>query len=179
MSNELTLATLGAGCFWCTEAVFQRIPGVHKVTSGYTGGKTENPTYDDICTGKTQHAEVAKLIFDSRVISYEELLDHFWQMHDPTTLNRQGADTGTQYRSAIFTHSNEQLEQARQSKEKWDRSGHFNSPIVTEITPAEHFYPAEGYHQNYFDTNPQVGYCQFVIQPKIEKIDRLLKSNKC
>ncbi len=162
-------AYFGAGCFWCVEAVFQELKGVIKVESGYMGGKTPNPTYQEVCTGRTGHAETTKITFDPKVISYPELLEVLWTSHDPTTLNRQGADSGTQYRSAIFYLNEEQRQQAEKSKAEratqiWDR------PIVTEITPASEFYPAEDYHQDYFANNPEAGYCRIVIAPKVQKV---------
>src|SRR4030095_16880062 len=163
------IATFGAGCFWCVEAVFQELKGVLKVESGFMGGTLPNPSYRDVCTGTTGHAEVARITFDPSVISYSELLEVFWTTHDPTTLNRQGADAGTQYRSAIFYYDDEQKSTAEKSKAEvapkiWDQK------IVTEITPAETFYPAEDYHQNYYANNQNAGYCQIVINPKIEKV---------
>jgi peptide-methionine (S)-S-oxide reductase len=167
MNTEI--ATFGAGCFWCVEAVFQELKGVIKVESGYMGGTTPNPTYRDVCTGNTGHAEVTRITFDPSVISYDELLEVLWTTHDPTTLNRQGADAGTQYRSAIFYYSEEQKAKAEKSKKEvataiWDK------PIVTEIVPADTFYPAEGYHQDYYANNPDAGYCRIVITPKVEKV---------
>ncbi|WP_309381434.1 peptide-methionine (S)-S-oxide reductase MsrA [Cerasicoccus frondis] len=166
--ENLEVATFGAGCFWCTEAVMQRLPGVASVESGYMGGAVDNPTYQEVCTGRTGHAEVIQVKFDPDIIRYDQLLDVFWRMHDPTTLNRQGADVGTQYRSAIFTHSNEQAETA--AKSKADAQKNFKSPIVTEITPAETFFAAEDYHQDYYDNNQNAGYCRFVILPKLDKL---------
>ena len=163
------LATFGNGCFWCTEAVFQRLNGVEKVAPGYSGGQTESPTYKDVCTGTTGHAEVIQITYRPEVISFAELLEVFWKTHDPTTLNRQGADVGTQYRSAVFYHNEEQRMDAEQLKEKLDASGAFSSPIVTEITPYETFYEAEVDHHNYFNLNGNQGYCRAVIQPKVEK----------
>lgn len=162
-------AYFGAGCFWCVEAVFQELKGVIKVESGYMGGKTPKPTYQEVCTGRTGHAETTKITFDPKVITYPELLEVLWTSHDPTTLNRQGADSGTQYRSAIFYLNEEQRQQAEKSKAEvatqiWDR------PIVTEITPASEFYPAEDYHQDYFANNPEAGYCRIVIAPKVQKV---------
>ncbi len=162
-------ATFGAGCFWCVEAIFTELKGVHKVTSGYTGGQTENPTYKAVCNGTTGHAEVAQIEFDPEVISFTELLEVFWKTHDPTTLNQQGADKGTQYRSAVFYHSEEQKALAEKYKKKLDESGAYPNPIVTEITRFEKFYPAEDYHQEYYENNPNAGYCTYVIQPKVEK----------
>lgn len=165
-------ATFGAGCFWCVEAVFQRLEGVESVVSGYTGGKTENPTYKQICTGNTGHAEVIQVTFDSEKISYQDLLEVFWHTHDPTTLNRQGNDAGTQYRSAIYYHDDNQKQIAEQSKKEADNSGDFSDPIVTEITPIGTFYPAEDYHQNYYNENSYQPYCSFVITPKIKKLQK-------
>ena len=162
-------ATLGSGCFWCTEAVFLELNGVKSVVSGYTGGKVKNPTYREVCSGLTGHAEVVQVKFDPRVISYETILEVFWNTHDPTTLNRQGADEGTQYRSAVFYHSEEQRKIAEAYKAQLDKSGVFKNKIVTEITPASTFYKAEDYHQNYYELNPNQGYCQYVIRPKVEK----------
>ncbi|MFP4329354.1 MAG: peptide-methionine (S)-S-oxide reductase MsrA [Alkalispirochaetaceae bacterium] len=161
-------ATLGGGCFWCLEAVYKRIDGVEEVTSGYAGGEVKDPTYREVCTGRTGHAEVVEITFDPEKISYEQILDLFWEAHDPTTLNRQGADVGTQYRSAIFYHNPEQKEIALQSKEKAQEQ--FKDPIVTEITELETFYPAEDYHQDYFDLNPDAGYCRVIIAPKLQKL---------
>ena len=161
--------TLGAGCFWCVEAVFVELKGVHSVTSGYMGGHVKNPSYKEVCTGTTGHAEVARLIFDPAVVSLDEILEVFWQTHDPTTLNRQGADVGTQYRSAIFYHSPEQQRIAEHYKAELNSSGAFRAPIVTEIVPAVTFYPAEDYHQNYYAENGEQGYCQMVIRPKLDK----------
>ena len=166
-------ATLGAGCFWCIEAVLDRINGVESVVSGYMGGDIENPTYEQICTGTTNHAEVVEVTFDPNVISFEKLMDVFWQLHDPTTLNRQGFDVGTQYRSAVFYHNDEQRKVAEASKKKWDASGTWPNPIVTEITAAEIFYPAEIYHQDYFAKNPSNRYCRANILPKFKKLGLL------
>lgn len=168
-TNTESLATFGAGCFWCTEAVFLDLKGVSKVVSGYAGGKVKNPTYREVTTGLTGHAEVAQITYDPAVITYEELLEVFWNTHDPTTLNRQGADVGTQYRSAIFYHNEEQRATAEAYKRQLDASKVFRSPIVTEISPFTEFYAAEDYHQNYFELNPNQGYCQYVIRPKVEK----------
>ena len=164
----MELATLGGGCFWCTEAVFERLDGVKSVTSGYAGGKKENPTYQDICTGATGHAEVTQVEFDPKKMTFEHLLDVFWAAHDPTTLNRQGADSGTQYRSVIFYHSEAQRAAAEKSKKA--AQADFNSPIVTEISPLPKFYKAESYHQDYFNNNSRAPYCQAVIRPKLEKL---------
>lgn len=163
------LATFGAGCFWCVEAVFRELKGVEKVTSGYTAGTVSNPTYEQVCAGTTGHAEAIQLVFDPTVIRHEELLDIFWKTHDPTTLNRQGNDMGTQYRSAIFYHSDEQRQVAEKSKEALGASGYYRSPIVTEIAAYTDFYPAEPYHQDYYLKNPAQPYCRVVITPKVEK----------
>ena len=171
----LERATLGAGCFWCVEAVFLQLAGVHEVVSGYTGGTTVNPNYKAVCMGMTGHAEVIQIGFDPDIISYEDILEVFWQTHDPTTLNRQGGDVGTQYRSAIFYHTEAQQEIAEKSKAAADASGLWGDPIVTEITAADVFYPAEEYHQNYFQLNPRQPYCQFVIHPKLEKFTKQFK----
>lgn len=168
-TNKTELATFGGGCFWCVEAVYVRLPGVISVTSGYAGGKTENPTYREVCSGTSGHAEVAQIAFDPAKISFDKLLEVFWQAHDPTTLNRQGADEGTQYRSVVFYHDEKQKLLAEKSKLAFQKD--FRSPIVTEISPLKKFYPAEGYHQGYFDANPNQPYCQAVIQPKIEKLE--------
>ena len=167
MKSEI--ATFGAGCFWCVEAVFQELNGVIQVESGYMGGKSPNPTYREVCSGTTGHAEVVQITYDPSVISYEELLEVLWTTHDPTTLNRQGADAGTQYRSAIFYHNDQQKQIAEQSKAQVAPSI-WNKTIVTEIVPAGAFYPAEAYHQDYYANNANAGYCQIVINPKIEKL---------
>ena len=172
---KLETATFGAGCFWCVEAVFLQVEGVHEVISGYTGGTTVNPTYQAVCMGMTGHAEVIQLEFDPDVISYQELLEVFWHTHDATTLNRQGGDVGTQYRSAIYYHTEAQKQTAEQSKAEMDASNMWDDPIVTEITPADVFYPAEDYHQNYFQLNPNQPYCQFVIHPKMRKFTKDFK----
>ncbi|MDP6041694.1 MAG: peptide-methionine (S)-S-oxide reductase MsrA [Candidatus Latescibacteria bacterium] len=169
MSDTLEQATLGGGCFWCVEAVFQDVVGVHKVVSGYTGGERENPTYQQICSGATGHAEVVQIDFDPTVISFEEILYIFWSTHDPTTLNRQGNDVGTQYRSAIFYHDEKQKEIAERSKAETDASDLWRDPIVTEIVPLTKFYEGEDYHQNYFKDNPHQPYCMMVINPKMQK----------
>jgi peptide-methionine (S)-S-oxide reductase len=170
MSDEnLAKATLATGCFWCTEAIFERLEGVHEVVSGYTGGQVENPSYEQVCQKNTGHAEAVEITYEPGKISFEELLDVFWQSHDPTTLNRQGADVGPQYRSAIFYHNEEQRKVAEASKAKWQAQ--FSDPIVTEITPASTFYPAEDYHQDYHRRYPEGGYCNFVISPKLKKLE--------
>jgi len=168
--SKLESITLGAGCFWCTEAVMQRVEGVKSAVSGYMGGHVENPTYRQVVTGETGHAEVAKVTFDPSVTSLEELLDIFWLMHDPTTLNRQGADVGTQYRSAIFYNSDEQKRIAEASIAKLTAAKTYADPIVTEVTPIETFYPAEDYHQEYYELNKDAGYCRYVIHPKLKKL---------
>lgn len=172
MDDGLQLATLGSGCFWCTEAFFLKVKGIESVVSGYTGGQVKNPTYKEVCSGLTGHAEVIQLKYDPKVVSFEDILEIFWNTHDPTTLNRQGADEGTQYRSAVFYHSEEQKAVAEKYKAQLNKSGVFKDPIVTEITPASVFYPAEAYHQNYYALNPNQGYCQYVIRPKIEKFKK-------
>ena len=169
-------ATFGNGCFWCTEAIFQQLEGVEKVESGYSGGHVANPTYKEVCTGNTGHAEALRIVYDPKKISFDELLEVFWQTHDPTTLNRQGNDVGTQYRSVIFFHNNEQKQKAEKYKGELDKSGAFNNPIVTEIVPAQTFYKAENYHQNYYNENGSQPYCQFVIRPKVEKFQKVFKS---
>lgn len=173
--KKLETATFGAGCFWCTEAIFQRVKGVEKVASGYMGGTTKNPTYKDICTGLTGHAEVIQIQYDPSVVSFPELLEVFWKTHDPTTLNRQGADEGTQYRSVVFFHSKSQQDEAELYKKKLDDAKIFDNKIVTEISPASEFYVAEDYHQNYFNDNPRQGYCRLVITPKLEKFEKVFK----
>ncbi len=162
-------ATFGQGCFWCTEAIFQRLEGVKAVQSGYSGGVIKNPSYREICNGNTGHAEVVQITYDPSVITYSDLLEVMWKTHDPTTLNRQGADVGTQYRSVIFYHDDEQKKLAEEFKEKLNGSGAFNKPIVTEISPLKEFYKAEDYHQQYFNLHGDAPYCQFVIVPKLNK----------
>lgn len=167
-------ATFANGCFWCTEAIFEQLDGVISATSGYTGGQTENPTYKQVCTGQTGHAECLQIIYDPAKISFEQLLEVFWETHDPTTLNRQGADVGTQYRSGIFYHSEEQKQKAEEYKDKLNKSGAFDKPIVTEITPFTKFYPAEDYHQQYFENNENTNpYCRIVIRPKMDKFKKV------
>jgi peptide-methionine (S)-S-oxide reductase len=167
------IATLGGGCFWCLEAVYQELKGVQLVESGYTGGQVSNPTYEAVCAGTTGHAEVVRLTFDPQVVSYREILEIFFTIHDPTTLNRQGNDVGTQYRSVIYYHSPEQQKIAKQviaeMANVWD------APIVTELTPAETYYKAEDYHQNYFRQNPMQGYCAFIVAPKVAKFRQMFK----
>jgi peptide-methionine (S)-S-oxide reductase len=169
MSNTFERATLGGGCFWCVEAIYQDVRGVEKVVSGYAGGKTANPTYQQVCSGTTNHAEVVQITFDPAVISCEDILFIFWRVHDPTTLNRQGADVGTQYRSVIFYHDERQKAIAEQSLRETDASDLWRNPIVTEISPLPQFYVDEGYHQNYYLSNPNQPYCRAVIDPKVRK----------
>jgi peptide-methionine (S)-S-oxide reductase len=175
MSDKTDTATFGAGCFWCVEAVYQQLEGVLQVTSGFSGGKRENPTYDQVCSGATGHAEVCQIIYDPAVITYEDLLKAFWEVHDPTTLNRQGADVGTQYRSVIFYHDDEQKKLAEHYKNKLNEEHVYDSPVVTEIVPYTKFYSAEKYHQDYYNNNKNQPYCSFVIQPKIEKFQKVFK----
>ncbi len=172
MSDKSEITTLGAGCFWCVEAVFQRLTGVQQVTSGYAGGTVANPTYEQVCSGSTGHAEVAQITFDPSSISFEDILYVFWRTHDPTTLNKQGADRGTQYRSVIFYRTELQKEIAEKSIQETNASGLWPNPIVTEISPLTTFYPAENYHHNYFELNPYQPYCQMVIDPKIRKLKK-------
>lgn len=170
------IATFGSGCFWCVEAIFQQLKGVDKVESGYMGGNIDNPTYEQICTGNTNHAEVVQVTFDSGIISYAELLEVFWKTHDPTTLNQQGADKGTQYRSAIFYHNDEQKKEATSYKQELKDAAIWQNPITTEITAASTFYKAENYHQDYYLINQEENsYCSFVITPKIEKFQKIFK----
>lgn len=168
-------ATFGSGCFWCTEAVFQQLNGVLKVTSGYSGGHVANPTYEQVCSKTTGHAEVTQIIFDPSVITYDELLEVFWKTHDPTTLNRQGNDVGPQYRSVIFYHNDAQKQRAEFYKQQLDKSGAWKNPIVTEIAAFKNFYEAEDYHQNYYVNNGSQPYCYFVIRPKMEKFEKVFK----
>lgn len=177
MSNnsQNEMATFGSGCFWCTEAIFDRVKGVISAESGYSGGSVPNPSYEAVCTGRTGHAEVIQIQYDPKVISYDELLEIFWKTHDPTTLNRQGADTGTQYRSVIFYHDELQKKKAEYYKEKLGASGIWKDDIVTEISPFKKFYRAEDYHQEYYEKNPYQGYCSFVITPKVEKFEKVFK----
>jgi peptide-methionine (S)-S-oxide reductase len=168
-SEALEIATLGAGCFWCVEAVFLELQGVQRVVSGYAGGTVDNPTYYEVCSGTTGHAEVIQITFDPTVITFADLLYVFWRTHDPTTLNRQGPDVGTQYRSAIFYHSEQQRVIAEKSKQETDASGLWPRPIVTEIVPFTRFYPAEDYHQDFYRRNPYQPYCLFIIDPKMQK----------
>lgn len=172
-SADLDTITLGAGCFWCVEAVFTELRGVESVTSGYMGGQVKNPSYKEVCSGNTGHAEVARIVYDPKLLSMDELLEVFWQTHDPTTRDRQGADVGTQYRSAIFCHTEAQRLIAEEYRKRLDASGAFRAPIVTEITAATTFYPAEDYHQDYYALNGDQGYCQMVIRPKLDKFRKV------
>ncbi|MES2458489.1 MAG: peptide-methionine (S)-S-oxide reductase MsrA [Bacteroidota bacterium] len=175
-SSKLQKATFGNGCFWCSEAVFQRLNGVTAVRSGYEGGSVVNPSYDDVCTGTTGHAEVIEVTYDPAKIKYDELLEVFWKTHDPTTLNRQGADVGTQYRSVIFYHSPEQKTIAEKYKKELNDTKAFGNPVVTAIEKASPFYVAESYHQNYFNRNGNQPYCKMVIVPKLDKMEKVFKA---
>ena len=170
--NNTEIATIGGGCFWCIEAIYQRIEGVISVVPGYAGGKSKTTTYKEVCTGKTGHAEVAKIEFNKDIISYKQLLNIFWQAHDPTTLNRQGNDVGTQYRSVIYFHNEKQKMAAIKSKSEADKSGYWDDEIVTEIAEIYNYSDAEDYHDNYYDNNPNQPYCVFVIKPKLDKLER-------
>jgi peptide-methionine (S)-S-oxide reductase len=170
MSNKFETATLANGCFWCSEAIFKRLKGVKSVISGYSGGIVKNPSYDQVCAGKTGHAESIQIEFDPKVIPFERILEVFWHTHDPTTLNRQGNDVGTQYRSAIFYHNQKQKEIAEKSKNELEKEGIYDAPIVTEITPFSDLYEAEDYHKNYYDNNQDAPYCNFIIDPKVRKL---------
>ena len=173
--EQTDTATFGTGCFWCTEAVFQQLNGVISVASGYSGGITVNPSYKDVCTGTTGHAEVCQVVYNPKVISYTDLLEVFWKTHDPTTLNRQGHDEGTQYRSVIFYHNEKQKLVAEKYKKELNASGAYPNPIVTEISRYRNFYKAENYHQDYFNLHGEEPYCQYVIQPKLEKFRKVFK----
>lgn len=173
---QTEIATFGNGCFWCTEAIFQQVNGVLKVESGYSGGHVDNPSYKDVCTGVTGHAECLNITYDPSKVSFDELLEIFWQTHDPTTLNRQGNDVGTQYRSVIFYHNPEQKATAEKYRDQLNKSGAFDDPIVTTLEPFTTFYKAENYHQNYYNENGSAPYCQFVIRPKVEKFQKVFKS---
>jgi len=174
-SAKTDTATFGQGCFWCAEAIFERVKGVQSVVSGYAGGHVADPTYEQVCSGKTGHAEVVQIVYNPDVVSYDDLLQIFWKTHDPTTLNRQGADVGEQYRSIILYHNDKQKEKAEYYKNKLDKSGAWDNPIVTQIVPLTKFYKAEDYHQDYFENNPYQGYCSFVIAPKVEKFEKVFK----
>lgn len=171
--KNIDVATLGGGCYWCLEAIFQRLDGVEKVESGFSGGKIKNPAYREVCSGLTGHAEVVQVYYDTAKVSFTEILKVFFEMHDPTTLNRQGNDVGTQYRSAIFYHSPEQQQVATELIQALDASGAYDAPVVTEVTKFDAFYKAEDYHQNYFNANGEQPYCRFVIQPKVEKFEKV------
>jgi peptide-methionine (S)-S-oxide reductase len=172
-AKKSEIVTLGGGCFWCTEAVFKRLAGVEKVEPGYSGGPVPNPTYEQVCSGKTGHAEVVQITFNPDVISFKEILDVFFATHDPTTLNRQGPDTGTQYRSVIFYHTDEQKTIAEKTIEELEKSKTFKSPIATRVEPFKAFYQAEDYHKDYFARHPEQAYCQVIIAPKIDKLQKL------
>jgi peptide-methionine (S)-S-oxide reductase len=174
-TTQLDTATFGTGCFWCTEAIFQQLDGVEKVTSGYSGGHVVNPTYEQVCEKTTGHAECLNIVYNKNKISFDELLEVFWQSHDPTTLNRQGNDIGPQYRSAIFYHTEEQKQKAESYKASLEKSGAWDKPIVTEIAPFKTFYAAENYHQNYYKNNGSQPYCYYVIRPKVEKFQKVFK----
>ncbi len=175
-SQKYETATFGMGCFWCTEAVFQQLIGVISVTSGYAGGHIKNPTYEQVCEGNTGHTEVCQITYDPLKISFDELLEVFWKVHDPTTQNRQGEDVGFQYRSVIFYHNNEQKILAEKYKQKLNTEHVFEQPVITAIEPIINFYSAENYHQNYFNSNQNKPYCQMVVKPKVEKFEKVFKS---
>jgi peptide-methionine (S)-S-oxide reductase len=175
MRDKSEIATFGGGCFWCVEAIFERVNGVHQVESGYSGGHLINPDYKMVTSGTTGHAEVIQITFDPEVVSYLELLEIFFKTHDPTTLNRQGADVGTQYRSIVLYHNEQQNKLAREIIQDLDSEGIWNNPIVTNVEPFEEFYSAEAYHQEYFENNPNQGYCRLVINPKVEKFEKVFK----
>lgn len=174
--QTIDTATFGAGCFWCVEAVFQRLDGVISIKSGYAGGTVKNPSYKEVCNGTTGHAEVCQIVFDKTKISFGELLEVFWKTHDPTTLNQQGNDFGTQYRSVIFYHNDEQKALAESYKKQINDEKAYPNPVITEITAFTNYYPAEDYHQNYFNQNGSQSYCKYVIQPKVEKFEKIFKS---
>ncbi len=175
MSDKREIVTLAGGCFWCLEAVFQILKGVEKVVSGYTGGTVVNPTYEQVCSGKTGHVEAIQITFDSNIISYEKLLEVFWKLHDPTSINKQGYDVGTEYRSAIFYHDETQKKIIEVSKSNLEKSGYYQNKIVTEIVPLSNFYPAESYNQDYYNKNTYQPYCQIIIDPKIQKLYKEFK----
>jgi len=174
-NKNMEIATFGSGCFWCSDAIFKQLNGVESVVSGYSGGKTKNPSYNDVCSGETGHAEVIQITFNPGIIAYKDLLEVFWQTHDPTSLNRQGADVGTQYRSVIFFHNQQQKELAEDYKKKLEEVKIFNKPIVTEISPLINFYPAEKYHQDYYNNNKFQPYCSFTITPKLDKFKKVFR----
>ena len=176
INSTTDTATFGAGCFWCVEAIFQNLNGVQSIQSGYAGGNIKNPTYKEVCNGNTGHAEVCQIIFDPSKITFSELLEVFWKTHDPTTLNRQGNDMGTQYRSVIFYHTTEQKLLAEQYKKQINDEKAFQNPVITEIVPFTNYYAAEEYHQNYYNLNSEEGYCKFLIQPKLEKFEKIFKN---
>lgn len=173
---KMDTATFGTGCFWCTEAIFQELKGVTKVTSGYSGGHVTKPTYEEVCSGTTGHAECLQIVYDPKVISFDELLEVFWESHDPTTLNRQGNDIGTQYRSVVFFHNEEQRQKTEHYKAELTKNHAYDKPIVTEITPFARFYAAENYHQDYFNLHGSQPYCHLVIRPKVEKFEKIFKN---
>ena len=173
IQQTMDTITFGAGCFWCVEAIFSDLNGVEKVVSGYAGGSVKNPSYKEVCTGSTSHAEVCQILYNPEIITYQELLEVFWQVHDPTTLNRQGGDVGTQYRSAIFYHNQEQRKVAEEFKATLNQEKVYPDPIVTEITAFTNFYPAEDYHQDYFELNGENPYCKSVVRPKVEKFRKV------
>ena len=174
-NKKMEIATFGSGCFWCSEAIFEKLKGVESVESGYSGGHDKNPTYTEVCKGTTGHAEVIQIKYNPDIITYKDLLEVFWQTHDPTTLNRQGADVGTQYRSVIFYHNQQQKQLAEEYKKKLDDAGIYNKPIVTEISEFSVFYKAEDYHQDYYKNNKAQSYCSFVITPKLDKFKKVFK----
>ena len=175
-TRETDTATFGTGCFWCTEAIFQQLDGVLKATSGYSGGHVANPSYNDVTSGTTGHAECLQVVYDPQKLSFDDLLEVFWQTHDPTTLNKQGNDVGPQYRSVVFYHNAEQKEKAEKYKAELNKSGAWDNPVVTEISPFKEFYVAENYHQDYYNNNGSQPYCYYVIRPKLEKFQKVFKS---
>lgn len=175
MKEKTELATFGGGCFWCVEAIFERVTGVHMVVSGYSGGHEANPSYKQVTSGTTGHAEVIQISFDPGEVNFTQLLDIFFKTHDPTTLNRQGADVGTQYRSIVLYHNDEQRQEAEKVIKELDAAGIWKDPIVTRVEPFDNFYKAEGYHQEYFENNPNQGYCRVVIQPKVDKFEKVFR----
>ena len=177
LKNKIEITTLAGGCFWCTEAIFKRLKGVISVVPGYAGGTKENPTYEEVCSGNTGHAEAIKIEFNSSIIGFDKILDVFWHTHDPTTINQQGNDFGTQYRSAIFYHTKKQKETALKSKENLEKEASYKDPIVTQIIPFTNFYEAENYHKNYYDKNKEYPYCDFIISPKIQKLIQKYKND--
>ena len=172
MNEKLEITTLAGGCFWCTEAIFKRLKGIISVVPGYAGGTLENPTYEQVCSGETGHAEAIQIEFDAKIIPFKKILEVFWHTHDPTTLNQQGNDMGTQYRSAIFYHSENQKKEALESKIELEKEKIYKDPVVTEVVPFTNFYKAENYHKDYYDRNKEYPYCNFVIDPKIQKLMR-------